>query len=40
MLLTSANDIRTYLCWLLYELEGSKSAGIMELTHRLKMSLN
>lgn len=38
MLLTSAKEMRTYLCWLLYELDGSNSAGIIEWMQRLKMS--
>lgn len=38
ILLTSARDVRTYLCCVLYALLGSQSAGRMVLTKRENIS--
>jgi hypothetical protein len=38
MLFTSARELRTYVCWLLYASEGSERAGRIAVMKRVKIS--
>jgi len=38
ILLTSARDAKTYLCWVLYAFDGSASAGRIEVMKKVKIS--
>jgi hypothetical protein len=38
MLFTSAREVKTYVCWVLYASEGSEMAGRIAVIKRVKMS--